>query len=48
MQFCSAAEMRLLDKKTIEECGIPGVVLMENAGRGAALLAEEHFGAVER
>ena len=44
MQFCSAAEMRLLDKKTIEECGIPGVVLMENAGRGAALLAEEHFG----
>ena len=36
MKFCTASEMRRLDEKTIKECGIPGVVLMENAGRGAA------------
>jgi len=33
-----------MDQKTISECGLPGVVLMENAGRGAAVLAQEHFG----
>ena len=31
-----AAEMQAMDRKTIEEYGIPGRVLMENAGRGAA------------
>lgn len=44
MKFCTAAEMRKLDEKTINECGIPGVVLMENAGRGAAVLTRAHFG----
>lgn len=44
MLFTSASRMRLLDEKTIKECGIPGVVLMENAGRGAAVLAQDHFG----
>jgi len=44
MKFCTAAEMRRLDEKTILECGIPGVVLMENAGRGAAVLTNKHFG----
>jgi NAD(P)H-hydrate epimerase len=44
MKFCTAEEMRRLDRKAIEECGLPGVVLMENAGRGAAVLAREHFG----
>jgi NAD(P)H-hydrate epimerase len=32
----TAREMRELDRRTIEELGIPGVVLMENAGRAAA------------
>src|SRR5438552_6978521 len=36
--FLSRDEMRLLDKRAIEEFGVPGVVLMENAGRGAAEL----------
>ncbi len=32
MKVVSAAEMRELDRTTIEDYGIPGVVLMENAG----------------
>ncbi len=31
-------EVRNVDQRTIEEFGIPGVILMENAGRGAAEL----------
>jgi hydroxyethylthiazole kinase-like uncharacterized protein yjeF len=33
MKLAKAAEMRGLDSRAIEEYGIPGVVLMENAGR---------------
>ncbi|MDD3652871.1 MAG: NAD(P)H-hydrate dehydratase [Desulfotomaculaceae bacterium] len=33
MRVITAAEMKKLDQKTIEEYGVPGVVLMENAGR---------------
>src|SRR5438132_1140048 len=36
--FLSRDEVRLLDRQAIEEFGMPGVVLMENAGRGAAEL----------
>ncbi|HEX9873033.1 MAG TPA: NAD(P)H-hydrate epimerase, partial [Deferrimonas sp.] len=36
MKLVSASEMRELDRRAIEEIGIPGVVLMENAGCGAA------------
>jgi len=32
----TAEEMRRLDQRAITELGIPGAVLMENAGRGAA------------
>ena len=32
----TAEEMRNLDRQAIEERGVPGVVLMENAGRGCA------------
>jgi NAD(P)H-hydrate epimerase len=35
-QFLTRAQVRELDRQAIEEFGIPGVVLMENAGRGAA------------
>ncbi|MCB9833683.1 MAG: NAD(P)H-hydrate epimerase [Planctomycetes bacterium] len=33
--------MRELDRRAIEDCGIPGLVLMENAGQGAYLVAKE-------
>src|ERR671922_618219 len=36
--FLSRAEVRELDRRAIEEYGVPGVVLMENAGRGVAEL----------
>jgi ADP-dependent NAD(P)H-hydrate dehydratase / NAD(P)H-hydrate epimerase len=36
MKLLTAAEMREIDRRTIEEIGLPGVVLMENAGRAAA------------
>lgn len=35
MRIVTAAEMQAMDRQTIEEIGIPGRVLMENAGRGA-------------
>jgi ADP-dependent NAD(P)H-hydrate dehydratase / NAD(P)H-hydrate epimerase len=44
MKFCFAHEMRRLDEKTIHECGIPGIVLMENAARGAADFCREYMG----
>ncbi len=37
----TAQEMAKLDRQTIEEIGIPGIVLMENAARGAAAFYEE-------
>ena len=36
MQVVTAAEMREMDRITIEDVGIAGVVLMENAGRAVA------------
>lgn len=40
----SRAEVRAIDRRAIEEFGIPGVVLMENAGRGAAQHILDAFG----
>jgi len=40
----TADEMREMDRRTIESFGIPGRVLMENAGRGATRLLLENFG----
>ncbi len=36
--YLSREEVRALDRRAIEEFGLPGVILMENAGRGAAEL----------
>ncbi len=38
MRLVYAEEMQALDRYTIEEMGIPGEILMENAGRGIAEL----------
>lgn len=46
MKVATAAEMRELDRRTIEEYGLPGVALMENAGREVARKVEEILGCV--
>lgn len=35
MKIATSEQMRELDRKTIEECGVPGIELMEKAGKGA-------------
>ena len=45
--LCTADQMRALDAWPIEETGLPGLVLMENAGKGLAELIEEAVGPVE-
>ncbi|NPV47882.1 MAG: NAD(P)H-hydrate dehydratase [Armatimonadetes bacterium] len=36
MKLVTAAQMREMDRTTIEDYGLPGIVLMENAGRAVA------------
>lgn len=43
MQLYSAAEMVAADRYAIDTLGIPGIVLMENAGRACARVLEERF-----
>lgn len=43
MRLVTASEMKEMDRIAIEAFGIPGVVLMENAGRGAAEAFMAHF-----
>ena len=43
MRAVTAQQMQRLDQKTIESYGIPGIVLMENAGRGAVEIILERF-----
>ena len=44
MRVLNAAQMREADKRTIEEIGIPSLVLMENAGRQAVAAMEAMYG----
>lgn len=46
MYLVTAAEMRQMDRETIDSFGIPGRVLMENAGRGACRVFLEQFPAL--
>jgi len=39
----TTAEIREYDRRFIEEVGVPGVVLMENAGRGAAEIIMKYY-----
>ena len=41
IKLLTAVRMRALDERAIHEIGIPGVVLMEQAGRGAVRIIEE-------
>jgi len=43
MRVVKAAEMREIDRMAIQELGIAGVVLMENAARGASRFFLDHF-----
>ncbi len=44
MQLPTAAEMQALDNRAINELGIPGIVLMENAGRLTVEALVNHYG----
>ena len=46
MQLCSASEMMARDRWAIAELGIPGAVLMENAGRACCRLLARDFAGV--
>jgi len=46
MYLATAAQMREADRRTIEEIGLPGIVLMENAAQGAARALLEALGSV--
>lgn len=41
MKSVTTKQMKALDRAAIERCGIPSLILMENAGRGIADLAEK-------
>ncbi len=43
MRIVTAEQMKRLDSRTINEAGIPGCVLMENAGRGTAEHIRTYF-----
>lgn len=47
MYLVTASEMREMDRRTIESFGLPGRVLMENAGRGATQFLLEQFEGLE-
>jgi hydroxyethylthiazole kinase-like uncharacterized protein yjeF len=47
MKVVTAEQMRALDKRATEEYGIPGVVLMENAGRAVVDVMQRELGPLE-
>jgi NAD(P)H-hydrate epimerase len=47
MKIATSNQMQALDRASIEEIGIPGIVLMENAGRGTVDVMEQEYGTVQ-
>ena len=43
MKIVTAEEMRAIDRATTEQCGVPSLTLMENAGAAVAKFAQKHF-----
>ena len=43
MLLVTAEQMRALDRETIDVVGVPGIVLMESAGRGVVDVIARHF-----
>jgi NAD(P)H-hydrate epimerase len=48
MYLVTSAEMQAMDRMAIERFGLPGRLLMENAGREAARVFRTHFGEAAR
>ena len=48
MKVVTAAQMRQIDKNTIEGIGIPGIVLMETAGSAIVRSIEQHYPTAQR
>ena len=44
MKVCKVSEIRQLDKRAIEEFGIPSAILMENAGKAVCNVIRQTFG----
>jgi NAD(P)H-hydrate epimerase len=45
-RLVTAAEMQVLDRRTVADLGIPGLTLMENAGKGVVAAMEKHLGSL--
>ena len=47
MKVLTADQMREVDRLTVEQYGVPGILLMENAASRTVEAAEERFGSLE-
>ena len=48
MKVLTASQMREVDRITIEQLGVPGLLLMENAGRNVVRFLQEKFPSLDR
>ena len=48
MKILTASQMQRIDRLTTESCGIPSLLLMENAGLGVVELLDKHFTSLQK